>query len=154
MCLADTRLFMAGLNLTYTDRASMAASVEVRVPFVDRVVAQAAFSIAGKDKIRGRMAKAALKDAAASWLPDEIVHRPKASFGAPLRAWVHNDLRELIGDVLVGGELVQAGMLRKQAVLRLIADEQAGREDYAKQIWQLLSMELWYRGVRAAGVAA
>jgi asparagine synthase (glutamine-hydrolysing) len=154
MCLADTRLFMAGLNLTYTDRASMAASVEVRVPFVDRVVAQAAFSIAGQDKIRGRTAKAALKDAAAGWLPDEIVHRPKASFGAPLRAWVRNDLRELISDVLVEGELVQAGMLRKGAVLRLIADEQAGREDYAKQIWQLLSMELWYRGVRAAGVAA
>jgi asparagine synthase (glutamine-hydrolysing) len=154
MCLADTRLFMAGLNLTYTDRASMAASVEVRVPFVDRVVARAAFSIAGKDKIRGRTAKAALKDAASGWLPDEIVHRPKASFGAPLRAWVRNDLREVIGDVLVGGELVQAGMLRKGEVLRLIADEQAGREDYAKQIWQLLSMELWYRGVRAAGVAA
>jgi asparagine synthase (glutamine-hydrolysing) len=154
MCLADTRLFMAGLNLTYTDRASMAASVEVRVPFVDRVVAQAAFSIAGQDKIRGRTAKAALKDAAAGWLPDEIVHRPKASFGAPLRAWVRNDLRELISDVLVEGELVQAGMLRKGAVLRLIADEQAGREDYAKQIWQLLSMELWYRGVRATGVAA
>jgi asparagine synthase (glutamine-hydrolysing) len=152
MCLADTRLFMAGLNLTYTDRASMAASVEVRVPFVDPVVARAAFAIAGKNKIRGRMAKAALKDAAAGWLPDEIVHRPKASFGAPLRAWVRNDLRELIGDVLVGGELVQAGMLRKQAVLRLIADEQAGREDYAKQIWQLLSMELWYRQVQTAGV--
>jgi asparagine synthase (glutamine-hydrolysing) len=82
------------------------------------------------------------------------VHRPKASFGAPLRAWVRNDLRELISDVLVEGELVQAGMLRKGGVLRLIADEQAGREDYAKQIWQLLSMELWYRGVRAAGVAA
>jgi asparagine synthase (glutamine-hydrolysing) len=154
MCLADTRLFMAGLNLTYTDRASMAASVEVRVPFVDPVVAQAAFAIAGTSKIRGRMAKAALKDAAVSWLPDEIVHRPKASFSAPLRAWVRNDLRELIGDVLVGGELVQSGMLRKQAVLRLIADEQAGREDYAKQIWQLLSMELWYRQVRVAGVGA
>jgi asparagine synthase (glutamine-hydrolysing) len=154
MCLADARLFMAGLNLTYTDRASMAASVEVRVPFVDRVVAEAAFTIGGHDKIRGRVQKAALKDAAENWLPREIVHRPKASFGAPLRAWVRNDLRELIGDVLVGGELVQAGMLRKQALLRLIADEQAGREDYAKQIWQLLSMELWYRQVRAAGVAA
>ncbi len=152
MCLADTRLFMAGLNLTYTDRASMAASVEVRVPFVDPVVAQAAFAIAGKDKIRGRTSKAALKDAAAAWLPAEIVHRPKASFGAPLRAWVRNDLRELIDDVLVGGELVQAGMLRKQAILRLIADEQTGREDNAKQIWQLLSMELWYRQVQEAGV--
>ena len=153
MCLADTRLFMAGLNLTYTDRASMAASVEVRVPFVDKVVAQAAFTIPGSQKIRGRQAKAALKDAAETWLPREIVHRPKASFGAPLRAWVRNDLRELINDVLVGGELVQAGTLRRQALLRLIADDRAGREDYAKQIWQLLSMELWYRQVRGAGVA-
>ncbi len=154
MCLADTRLFMAGLNLTYTDRASMAASVEVRTPFVDLIVARAAFSIAGRDKIRGKTAKAALKDAAEAWLPHEIVHRPKASFGAPLRAWVRNDLRELIGDVLVGGELTQLGMLRKGQLQRLIADEQAGREDYAKQIWQLLSMELWYRQVRAAGVGS
>jgi asparagine synthase (glutamine-hydrolysing) len=154
MCLADTRLFMAGLNLTYTDRASMAASVEVRTPFVDLIVAQAAFSIQGSDKIRGKTAKAALKDAAENWLPNEIVHRPKASFGAPLRAWVRNDLRELINDVLVGGELTQLGMLRRDQVRRLIADERAGREDYAKQIWQLLSMELWYRQVRAAGVGA
>jgi asparagine synthase (glutamine-hydrolysing) len=154
MCLADTRLFMAGLNLSYTDRASMAASVEVRVPFVDPVVAQAAFSVPGSEKIRGRKQKAALKDAAESWLPAEIVHRPKASFGAPLRAWVRNDLRELVSDVLVGGELVQAGMLRRQALQRLIADDQAGRQDNAKQIWQLLSMELWYRNVRSMGVAA
>jgi asparagine synthase (glutamine-hydrolysing) len=161
MCLADTRLFMAGLNLTYTDRASMAASVEVRTPFVDLIVARAAFSIRGGDKIRGngmnplrKTAKAALKDAAENWLPHEIVHRPKASFGAPLRAWVRNDLRELISDVLVGGELTKLGMLQGDQVRRLIADEQAGREDYAKQIWQLLSMELWYRQVRAAGVAA
>ena len=154
MCLADARLFMAGLNLTYTDRASMAASVEVRVPFVDKIVAEAAFTIPGRDKIRGKVSKAALKDAAESWLPPEIVHRPKASFGAPLRAWVRNDLRELIGDVLVGGELVQLGLLRKEPLLALIADEQAGREDNAKQIWQLLSMELWYRQVRGAGVAA
>ena len=154
MCLADARLFMAGLNLAYTDRASMAASVEVRVPFVDKVVAQAAFTIPGRDKIRGKVQKAALKDVAERWLPHEIVHRPKASFGAPLRAWVRNDLRGLISDVLIGGELVQAGMLRRQALLRLVADDQAGREDYAKQIWQLLSMELWYRQVRAAGVAA
>jgi asparagine synthase (glutamine-hydrolysing) len=154
MCLADSRLFMAGLNLTYTDRASMAASVEVRVPFVDLIVAQAAFSVPGEEKIRGRKQKAALKDAAENWLPAEIVHRPKASFGAPLRAWVRNDLRELVSDVLVAGELVQAGVLRRQALQRLIADDQAGRQDNAKQIWQLLSMELWYRNVRSMGVAS
>ncbi len=154
MCLADTRLFMPGLNLGYTDRASMAASVEVRVPFVDPVVARAAFSIEGSAKIRRRQGKVALKQVAESWLPHEIVHRPKASFSAPIRAWVRNDLRELINDVLVGGEIVQSGMIRRDAVQRLIQDEQAGREDRSRQIWQLLTMELWYRHAQAMGVAA
>jgi asparagine synthase (glutamine-hydrolysing) len=154
MCLADARLFLAGLNLAYTDRASMAASVEVRVPFVDPLVAQAAFTIGGRDKIRGRQGKVALKRAAESWLPREIVYRPKASFSVPLRAWVRNDLRELINDALVHGELVGSGVIHAGALRRLIDDEQAGREDYAKQIWQLLTLELWYRNVRSLGVAA
>ena len=154
MCLADARLFLPGLNLAYTDRSSMAASVEVRVPFVDPVVARAAFSIRGGDKITGWQGKLALKRAAESWLPKEIVYRPKASFSAPLRAWVRNDLRQLIDDVLVGGELTGSGMIRADAVRDLIQSEQAGREDRAKQIWQLLTMELWYRNMRSMGVAA
>ena len=154
MCLADARLFLPGLNLSYTDRASMAASVEVRVPFVDPVVARAAFAIPGRDKIRNRQGKVALKHAAEKWLPHEIVHRPKASFSAPLRAWVRHELQEVINDVLVRGELVGSGMIRASALDRLIADERAGREDNAKQIWQLLTMELWYRNVRSMGVAA
>jgi asparagine synthase (glutamine-hydrolysing) len=154
MCLADARMFLPGLNLAYTDRASMAASVEVRVPFVDPVVAQAAFSFGGSAKIRGRQGKVALKQAAERWLPREIVYRPKASFSAPLRAWVRNDLQEVIRDVLVGGELVQAGMLRRDALLHLVEEDQAGREDRSKQIWQLLTLELWYRHARSMGVGA
>jgi len=136
MCLADTRMFLPGLNLAYTDRASMAA-----------------FSIEGSAKIRGRQGKVALKQAAESWLPREIVHRPKASFSAPLRAWVRNDLREIIHDVLISGELVASGMIRKEPLAQFIADDQAGRDDHAKQIWQLLTLELWYRNARASGVA-
>ena len=154
MCLADSRLFMPGLNLTYTDRASMAASTEVRVPFVDPVVFGAAFSLPGSAKIHGRVQKAALKEAARAWIPDEIIDRPKASFGAPLRAWVSNDLRELVDDALVGGELVSTGFLRREPLLRLIADQRSGRRDQSKQIWQLLSLELWYRNARSAGVGA
>jgi asparagine synthase (glutamine-hydrolysing) len=154
MCLADARLFMQGLNLTYTDRASMAASTEVRVPFVDPLVFRAAFSLPGEAKIRGRVQKAALKDAARAWIPDEIIDRPKASFGAPLRAWVSNDLRELVDDVLVSGDLVSTGFLRRDPLVRLIADQRTGRRDTSKQIWQLLSLELWYRNARAAGVGA
>jgi asparagine synthase (glutamine-hydrolysing) len=154
MCLADARMFLPGLNLAYTDRASMAASVEVRVPFVDPVVAQAAFSLEGSVKIRRRQGKLALKQAAERWLPREIVYRPKASFSAPLRAWVRGDLQDIIGDVLVGGELVRSGMIRRDALMRLIGDELAGREDRSKQIWQLLTLELWYRHAQSMGVAA
>jgi asparagine synthase (glutamine-hydrolysing) len=154
MCLADTRMFLPGLNLNYTDRASMAASVEVRVPFVDPIVARAAFSIDGSAKIRRRQGKVALKRAAESWLPPEIVHRPKASFSAPLRAWVRMDLQEIIRDVLVEGELADSGMIRREALSRLIRDDLAGREDRSKQIWQLLTLELWYRHALSMGVAA
>jgi asparagine synthase (glutamine-hydrolysing) len=154
MCLADSRLFMPGLNLTYTDRASMAASTEVRVPFVDPLVFEAAFSLSATDRIRGRVQKAALKDAARAWLPDEIIDRPKASFGAPLRAWVTNDLTELVDDVLLGGDLVGGGFLRREPLLRLVADQRTGRRDRSQQVWQLLSLELWYRNARSKGVAA
>ena len=152
MCLADARLFLPGLNLTYTDRASMSASVEVRVPFVDPEVARAAFSLSGKQKIRGTAGKVGLKHAAEKWLPREIVHRPKASFSAPIRAWVSTDLQEIINDVLVKGELVSSGMLRRDALTALIDDDRAGRQDRAKQIWQLLSLELWYRNAQSMGV--
>jgi asparagine synthase (glutamine-hydrolysing) len=126
----------------------------VRVPFVDPVVAAAAFSIGGHDKIKRGKSKVALKQAATNWLPNEIVHRPKASFSAPLRAWVKEDLREVIQDVLVAGELASCGMIRRDALIRLIGDEQSGHQDRSKQIWQLLTLELWYRHARSMGVSA
>jgi asparagine synthase (glutamine-hydrolysing) len=152
MCLADSRLFLPGLNLAYTDRTSMAASTEVRVPFVDPRVFEAAFSVAGKQKVNGRKGKMALKQAAEAWLPREIVYRPKASFSAPLRAWVSHDLRDLVDDVLLQGELVGKGFLRGPSVARLVEEDRNGHEDRSKQIWQLLTLELWYRQMHSEGV--
>src|SRR6185437_10583446 len=152
MCLTDSRMFLPGLNLAYTDRASMAASVEVRVPFVDPTVVAAAFSLPGATKIRGRTTKAALKDAAAAWLPDEIINRPKASFSAPLRAWISHDLKDVVDRELLDGELVASGFLRREPLQRLVADERSGRQDRSKQIWQLLTTEMWCRQAGAAGV--
>ncbi len=151
MCLADTRLFLPGLNLAYTDRASMAASVEVRVPFVDIDVVAAAFTHPGRDKVTNRTGKMALKRVAEQWLPNEIVHRPKASFGAPIRSWVSRDLRELVDDVLLDGEMIRSGALQRARVEQLIEEERTGREDRAKQIWQLLTLEMWYEQAHLAG---
>ena len=153
MCLTDTRLFLPGLNLAYTDRSSMSASTEVRVPFVDPYVFRAAFSFPGSQKIKGRTQKVPLRTAAEEWVPRDVVDRPKASFGAPLRAWVTNDLGPLIDDVLLDGELVSSGFLRRPPLRQMVTDQRSGRRDQSKQLWQLLSMELWYRGALAAGVA-
>ena len=152
MCLADTRMFLPGLNLAYTDRASMAASTEVRVPFVDVEVVKAAFALGGARKIVGRAGKIALKDAASTVLAKEIVHRPKGLFSAPLRAWMSRDLAPLVQEVVNDGLLVSAGFLRGDALRRLVAEDATGAQDRAKHLWHILTLEQWYRGARDSGV--
>jgi asparagine synthase (glutamine-hydrolysing) len=154
MCHADVRLFLSGLNLAYTDRASMAASTEVRVPFVDIEVVRAAFRLRGTEKIRGQNGKWALKKAAEAWLPRSIIYRPKGLFSAPLRAWVRNDLKAMVDDILPNGELVRRGYLKRDYVRNLIQDDRTGRADYSKEIWHLLTMDHWFRKHQDANSAA
>ncbi len=151
MCLADARLFLPGLNLAYTDRSSMAASTEVRVPFVDVDVVRAAFRVPGEEKIVGRQGKAVLKQAASSVLPREIVYRPKGLFSAPLRAWMSRDLAATVDEVVNGGALVSSGILRRDALRRLVAEDASGRQDRAKHLWHVLTLEYWYRDAIATG---
>ncbi len=152
MCATDTRMFLPGLNLAYTDRVSMAASVEVRVPYVDRQVVSAAFAIPGHEKIRGRRPKAILKQAAEAWLPREIVYRPKAPFSAPLRAWMRRDLKGMVEDCVARGRLVDSGLLNGTMIRNMIDDDRAGRADRSKELWQLLTLESWYeRNASCAG---
>ncbi|WP_300015984.1 asparagine synthase (glutamine-hydrolyzing) [Pseudonocardia sp.] len=151
MCLADSRLFLPGLNLAYTDRSSMAASTEVRVPFVDVEVVRAAFRVPGDRKVLGRKGKVALKEAALSILPPEIVHRPKGLFSAPLRAWMSRDLAPLVREVVNDGVLVSSGFLQREALQRLVDEDAAGQQDRSKHLWHVLTLEYWYRSATAAG---
>jgi asparagine synthase (glutamine-hydrolysing) len=145
MCLADARMFLPGLNLAYTDRSSMAASTEVRVPFVDVEVVKAAFALPGRAKIARRQGKMALKKAAESILPREIVYRPKGLFSAPLRAWMSRDLAPLVREVVNDGLLVRNGILRREALQRLVAEDASGQQDRSKHLWHVLTLEHWYR---------
>ncbi|WP_432010268.1 asparagine synthase (glutamine-hydrolyzing) [Streptomyces cucumeris] len=146
MCLGDARMFLPGLNLTYTDRSSMAASTEVRVPYVDVEVVRAAFAVPGDRKIVGRQGKAVLKEAATSILPREIVYRPKGLFSAPLRAWMSRDLAPLVREVVHDGVLVNSGFLRRDALARMVAEDASGQRDFSKHLWHVLTLEYWYRG--------
>ena len=152
MLLAHARVLLPGLQLAYTDRASMAASTEVRLPFVDPVVFRAAFSLGGDRKLDRNMGNVALREVGRAWLPDNVVRRPGSSPAARLRSWVRHDLRQTVDDDLLGGDLVRTGFIQEGPLAALVAQDRAGQKDNAKQIWQLLTLEFWYRQVYAAGV--
>jgi asparagine synthase (glutamine-hydrolysing) len=150
MCYTDVRHFLPGLNLAYTDRASMAASTEVRVPYVDREVAAAAFAISGRRKIEGRETKAVLKKAAEPYLPKNVIYRPKGLFSAPLRAWIRRDLQTMVEDLLMRGRMVKSGLLNAEYLRRIVDDDRAGTVDRSKEIWQLMTLETWLQQQSAA----
>lgn len=145
MCYTDINMFMAGLNLTYTDRASMAASVEVRVPFIDKELIELAMSIEGRFKIRKGVSKYILKKVACDYIPKNIAYRPKASFSMPIRAWIARDLRSLVDDILSIDNIKRRGILNPRLVRKIIDEDRNGREDNAYRIYQFLTLELWLR---------
>lgn len=145
MCNTDINMFMTGLNLTYTDRASMAASTEVRVPFVDKKMIEFAMQVPGHFKYKKGESKYILKRCAEKYLPKNIIYRPKASFGAPIRSWISGDLSEMVGDILSKDSVKERGIFNCHVVQKLIENDKRGIEDNAYRIYQLLTMELWMR---------
>ncbi|HET7932176.1 MAG TPA: asparagine synthase (glutamine-hydrolyzing) [Rhodanobacteraceae bacterium] len=145
MLALEQRFFLADHNLTYTDKMSMAAGVEVRVPFLDLDLVELAARIPDRFKQRGRVGKWVLKKAMEPYLPHDVIYRPKTGFGAPLRRWMRHELRELLGDLLSEQSLRQRGLFDAAAVQRLIADNDAGRKDAAYTLLSLLCIEIWCR---------
>lgn len=145
MCFTDIHMFMNGLNLTYTDRSSMAASVEVRVPFIDKKFITFAMSIPGKYKYNIKQSKYILKKAAERILPNYIIYRPKASFGAPIRSWISGDLRPMVDECLSMVQIEKRGIFNYNYIKKLIEDDRKGISDNAYRIYQLLTIELWFQ---------
>jgi asparagine synthase (glutamine-hydrolysing) len=145
MLALEQRFFLADHNLLYTDKMSMAAGVEVRVPFLDNDLVALANALPHHVKQRGRRGKWVLKKAIAPYLPRTIVHRRKVGFGAPLRRWLRGDIRELVDDTLSTTALRSRGLFDPAAVTRLIDDDRAGRVDAAYTVFALMCIEIWCR---------
>lgn len=145
MCANDTRFFLPELNLTYSDKATMAAGVESRPPLTDHNVVEFMFARPPRDRIRGSRQKYLLKRVAERYLPRDVVHRPKAPFGSPLRAWIRGPLAEMIDDLLEPTRMRSAALYDPKEVAALIARDRAGLDDNAHVIWTILSNEVWFR---------
>ena len=149
MLYLDTKIFMTSLNLTYNDKMSMASSVEVRVPFLDRELAEfVAWNVPPHLKLKGLLrptTKYIFRRAMRDILPREVLRQPKAGFAAPVDYWLAHDLKEMVDDLLAHDQVKQRGMFRPAAVQSYINEHRSGRHDWSMQLWQFLTLELWMR---------
>ena len=141
----EQRFFLADHNLIYTDKMSMAAGVEVRTPFLDLELVEFARGIPDRLKQRGSIGKWVFKKAMEPYLPREIIYRPKSGFGAPLRLWIKNDIREMLRDLLSVDSLNKRGLFSAKAVQQLIMDNENGKIDASYTLLSLLCIEIWCR---------
>jgi asparagine synthase (glutamine-hydrolysing) len=141
----DLKTFLPCLNLMTTDKTSMAANLEVRVPFLNQEMLDLTARMPTRLKLRGLKRKYILKRAAEKLLPREVVWRKKAGFGAPIRSWLRGPLQPMVNDLLSAETIKRRGLFRPEEVKRVIDANLSGREDYNLQVFQLLTLELWQR---------
>jgi asparagine synthase (glutamine-hydrolysing) len=140
----DFGIYLVDDLLVKTDRASMAHSLEARVPFLDSVVTNFAFGLPAKHKVRGLSKKVLLRKAAEPLLPREIVHGRKRGFSIPAAAWLRGELEPFARATLSPATLRAQGFFQPAPVTRLLDEHVAGAEDWSRQLWGLLSFTLWY----------
>jgi asparagine synthase (glutamine-hydrolysing) len=142
---ADVETFLPGDLLVKMDIATMAYGLEARSPFLDHELMEFAASLPAALKLSGREKKVVLRDAAAEWLPRDLLDRPKQGFGVPLARWLREDLREFAHDVLLDPASLDRGYFRRSAVEQLLRTHVEGREDLSSELWTLMCGELWHR---------
>jgi len=140
----DFGIYLVDDLLVKTDRASMAWSLEARVPFLDPVVTTFAFSLPARHKVRGLQKKRLLRKAVAQLLPDAVVHGRKRGFSIPAAAWLRGELLPFARETLSPETLRRQGFLQPEVVTRLLDEHAAGREDLSRQLWGLLAFTLWH----------
>jgi asparagine synthase (glutamine-hydrolysing) len=140
----DLGVYLADDLLVKTDRASMAWSLEARVPFCDAAVAEFAFSLPARHKVRGLSKKRLLRKAMEPLLPRRVVHGRKRGFSIPAAAWLRGELEPFARATLGPDALRRQGFFEPAAVARVLDVHVAGREDLSRQLWGLLAFTLWH----------
>jgi asparagine synthase (glutamine-hydrolysing) len=139
----DLGTYLVDDLLVKTDRASMAHSLEVRVPFLDPVVAELALALPTSQKVLALAKKRLLRRAATGLVPRSIVHGRKRGFSIPAAAWLRGELQPFARELLSPAALRRDGFFRPEAVTRLLDEHVAQREDHSRPLWGLLCFQLW-----------
>lgn len=146
------RLFQVDLQtqlpddiLMLTDKMTMATSLECRVPLLDQELVELAARMPSSMKVHGRQLKYILKKALGTLLPDEILHRQKRGFGAPMGAWLKHELQPLMKQVLSREAVEKRGLFNWQAVEEVVSLHMSNKEDHTDHLLALMNLEIWCR---------
>jgi asparagine synthase (glutamine-hydrolysing) len=140
----DLGIYLVDDLLVKTDRASMAHSLEARVPFLDPAVTNFAAALPAKHRVRGLRKKVLLRKAVAPLVPSQIVRGKKRGFSIPAAAWLRGELEPFARETLRADTLRRQGYFRPEAVTALLDRHVAGTEDLSRQLWGLLAFTLWH----------
>ncbi len=141
----DGNNYLPGDLNVKVDRASMAVGLELRCPFEDHKVVELAYSMPVRFRHNGRESKRVLRNAFAELIPESIKKRPKMGFGVPVGRWFRGELRDMFVDTVLSERALQRGYFRREAIERLLAENDSNREDHGHRLWALLMLELWHR---------
>ena len=144
---ADIKTYLAGDILTKVDRASMAHSLEVRVPLLDHHVAEWAGGISPDIKLRGREGKYILKKSLEPMLSENILYRDKMGFAVPLSSWFRGPLKERVRSALGGSRLAETGLFDTSYLTTLVDQHQSGEREHSAVLWSLMMFESFLRQV-------
>lgn len=143
-----SKLYLHDDILVKVDRASMAHSLEVRAPFLDKELTAFVARLPSRMKMKGFKRKFLLKKAMSGSLPTKVLRRSKKGFGIPIASWFRGPLRQLAQDTLSRSQLDRGGLFCADYVQRLLGEHDSGRFDHRKQLWSLLMFELWRQNRR------
>jgi len=144
MSHAEFRLRLPELLLMRVDKVTMSTSVEGRVPFLDHALVEYTMDIPMADKLKGGVKKHILKRAVDGLIPDEIIHRPKMGFAAPVADWLRGDFGAEAERAVLGSPLVNGGPLDKAYISRLFDEHRRHGADHALHLWTLHNLTAWH----------
>lgn len=141
----DLKTYLPNDLLAYADRASMAHSLELRVPFLDHKVVEFAATIPYDLKLHGLTTKYVLREAVRGLLPPDVFRKSKKGFTFPMGLWIKRDWKDLVEDTLSEKAVQRRGYFRHAYVEWLLAQHYSERRDFSYEIWALVVLELWHR---------
>ena len=147
----DFKTYLPDDILTKVDRASMAHSLEVRVPILDHRFVERFAALPAHQKVRGGRGKHALREALRARIPASVLDGTKRGFDTPLKSWMRGPLRGAVAEAI---EALPRDWFHKPALTRVLAEHEAGKRDHGRLLWSLLVLEHWRRRHAVGGLAA